>query len=1073
MASPFDLADYSGSPRQASKSGSPFDLADYSGFAPNPTVAPGRRVAKDILDMGMLGLQESSGGLSLRGKLPNIDAPDDAPWYMRLSRAAGGVVGDIPAMIGGAVAGTPMGGPVGSMVGSFAVPMALRDALVTAYNHDAANSWEGVKDIMFSALKGGGKGAVIGAATFGAGRAVGSAMAGASGRLVAAGTATAELTAMTATASALDGHLPTAQDFLDNALLLGGVKGVAHTVKALKNIYAETGKDPALVAGEAKANPEVLAAVQKGEMPPAYQQLAHEERVKAAIDSSKMPEIVKAVQAELDGKPAEAPKGAFRYEYVTGEADAKAVLKVIAEATQEAEKQRRGVVPNAQSVAEARQLIERGELKRREIGEAENASETAARAMLTRASAEEATALRKQWEATPAEQRTLTQELEFHAAMERTVLFYGELAGAGAEAGRTLQMLRAIKRNPDLIGDAKALVDSYNQSGKDIGTLTKMLRERVDPANLAKFAADLHKATTLEKVLEVYRANIYSGPLTTGANLIGNFGRVLAESVSKPIEATLFAADSALRGDPIKMAQWKARAFSPIMGFVLGVKDGAAAAAEVLRNQEVDASKVELTKVANTGAVGTYTRTVFSVLQAGDMLFRIPGERAQAHIMAVDRVVKDFKIDPTTTEGALLVAKLTRDPTLGLTEKAAQEVTKKIEKAGAQAVFSEALGPRFAKAQSAISGSVVQFLVPAFRTPVNLISYATQHIPGINFMSARWMADFKAGGERQAQAVARVALGTALMTWAYSLFEDGDLTGGGLFDKEMGGTKEGAGKQKYSLRLGGNYYSIERLEPISKPLMFAADIMEMLKSPKLEADHGKLAFMGIMALGNLTISTTYLSSLANVIKGLDDPQRFATNIAEGYGAAVVPKAIGQTVALLDDHKREVDGVFQAVASQLPYFREQLLPKIDVWGEEAKQGKAFGILPVAKSKETEDKVKSEALRLQFAIAPAPKFLTEKGPFKEYERKVEITQAERNTFAIERGSFAMELLAPIVNDARWDQTPDFVKGKMFRMAVERASKLAEMKAVPFDDPRRAAKREQLQTEIIKQSQGVSGN
>ena len=185
----------------------------------NTPVQPGPRVAQDMAEAVFAGLQSSATGLALRRDLPARVLAEDAPWNQRLAANAAGVVADLPlsilAAFPGGAAGTAVGGPVvGTAVGAgaaaFAAPMALRDALMTAYGQDHARSWSDVWEIAKSALSGGAKGAVIGGATMGAGKAVAPLVAGA-GTAVRVGTPlAAELGALTTTAAALEGHLPTA-----------------------------------------------------------------------------------------------------------------------------------------------------------------------------------------------------------------------------------------------------------------------------------------------------------------------------------------------------------------------------------------------------------------------------------------------------------------------------------------------------------------------------------------------------------------------------------------------------------------------------------------------------------------------------------------------------------------------------------------------------------------------------------------------------------------------------------------------------------------------------------------------
>ena len=94
--------------------------------------------------------------------IDGLELPADAPWYHRLAAGVGGMVGDAPAMLtGGLVTQLVTGGkagPIGMAAATFAAPMALREALVEAYTHNYATTWEGTREVGFAAMRGAVKG---------------------------------------------------------------------------------------------------------------------------------------------------------------------------------------------------------------------------------------------------------------------------------------------------------------------------------------------------------------------------------------------------------------------------------------------------------------------------------------------------------------------------------------------------------------------------------------------------------------------------------------------------------------------------------------------------------------------------------------------------------------------------------------------------------------------------------------------------------------------------------------------------------------------------------------------------
>lgn len=1162
---------------------------------------------KSINDAIWHGVQSSATGLAARGKLPSQVLDAEAPWYHRLASNAAGMATDLPLSVVAAIPAAPAG-PIGMGAAGFAAPMALRDALMEAYNTEHAVSWSDAWSIAKAGFVGGTKGAVIGAATMGAGQIVGRAVLGAgvtratgaeaamatvAGRQTGASLAAlgSELATMTTTAAALEGHLPSAQDFMDNAILLGGLKGAVAVAGKLRAVYGATGKTPAEVLSDAAADPvlknQILgtepaakaiervfpehldattvpatlkngtqAAVEyqrqyesvkftvtnaageklgggafrpreSGEgvrgdyfvneefrrngvmtaavdgferltgqkvgigettsesavafwaargaptVPPAYAPLALEQRIKAAVENDPRPELIRQTltAAKTQDKIADVAADHIRYEYVSDKESAAGVLRATTELYQaEIAKQTRGEVPNAQTATEALRLIAGGKLGEHIVGQAGNAAEIYARAHILRGAANHAVAEMAKIADIPAAELSPTHKLQALAALERVSMLKAEIEGIGAEAGRSLQILGAIKRDPSFLGEAETLLKLAERKGalQDIAALA---RDFKDPAQMAQFARDYVKATTTEKVLEAWKAAILSGPLTHLANVMGNSVKWLIDVPERTIAAMFTATERAIKGDPLSMAQFKARALSPLFGLQHGAMDSLKVAAAVWKQKGELLEKADVYRTAIEGKTGDVIRLPFRFLQVEDAIFRTTAERAEAYIMAVDRAAKDNTLHPGTKEYHAQVLEWTQRPELGLSEKTGLKAIERVQQAGAEAVFSERLGPRMEAVQRAMAGHPISFIAPFVRTPVNLLSWAVQHTPGF-LISGRWREDFSAGGERQARAVSRVVVGTGLAMTAYSLAQDGLITGGGLFDREMARTKSAAGWQPYSFLINGQYYSYQRMEPVAKVLGIAADLLELSQSKKLgEEDQAKALGMLVMMFGNATISTTYLSGMANVMQSLMDPERYGENLMEQYASSVVPKIIGQTTALADPYKREVDGVMDAIQSQLPYFRQQLLPKRDVWGEPQKNDRWFAVMPVARTTQSDDLVRTEAARLQVAISDAPRYVMESGPFNAREKRVKLEPEQRDIFREVSGKNAMELLSPIVNAPDWGRIPEFVQAAIYKDVLKGAREQGQYAALPPDAAARQVLREKIIQKIIQQTQDVS--
>lgn len=1196
----------------ARRSADPYGDADSFLLAPRTQAAPPDRV-RSISEAIASGMEDSGFIRLMRGgKGPSRELPDDAPWYYRVARAAGGMVGDFVPSVAGAVAATPTG-PVGMMAGGFAAPMALREAVVEAYANDHAFDLNGVLEVGKAALKGGAKGTAIGVATGGVGKFLAPVVGG--GAKGAVALTAAEVGTMTSVASVLEGKVPTWQDFTDNAILLGGVKAAVGTAKTLRRVWTETGKLPDEVRADAARDPKLaeelrqayhgtatefsefkgtptktfyydpttgksgeiahaavyvtespdLAAawsrVAKGEsprvvpvevrgnllefdaggqalykvegsafkqamdqgkagvrfknvidaptdaaakpstvyavfdaarvrpidkIPAAYEPLALQERIRAATAADPRPEVVSKILTDPNWKPTADDPPPVKTDYITDNATLQGVYREVGRAyAKEIDAARRGVRTNKATMADAYEMVFGDKLEPHKVGTAENAEVNAARLIVAKSALSQAEKARQAHLANPLD---AAAKLEWLGAIDLLAAVQRDVRASGAELGRAMQIRRAIKHDPSMLVDAEVLLSKYDRSKTPIGDLMAAFDALKDPSKQLHFAKGLKAATTFEKVIELWRAGIFSGPLTWEANILGNTAKWATDLVEKPVAAVL---EAGLTKDPLTAAQFKARALSPFYGLQWAVMDGLKLfkeTADVLKTQGVKAAarkvadltknqndKIEVQSASDPTAAnpleagaGRFSQFFFGALKLQDLPFRNMGERMEAYTRAVDRTTRETKFSPGTPEWRESVARFTQDPTFGLTAEKALEVSKAVEAAGDAAVFSTPLGRRASMASAAIAGTPWELLFPARRTPANILDWAVQHTPGLNLLSSRWRADFEAGGAQRAQAIARVVVGTGLASLAYWMAQEGLLTGGNLADKDTSGTREGAGMGNYSFKApDGKFYSIARIEPAAKVMMLAADLVEISKSPKLtEEDKGKAVAMMVLAFANATVSTTYLSGLANFVKAVSDPERYGEVLMESYATTLVPKVVGQPTTLADPYKREVDGVIDAIQSQLPFLREQLVAKRDVWGEKVKNERLFAVTPIAAAPGSEEKVKTEAVRLYMGIARAPDYILERGPLRQAEKRTKLLPEQKDIMQEVSGKFAMQELSRIVGSPDWEKIPDIFQVAIYRKVLEQGRKLGENAALPPDAPERVARRDKMLREILRQ-------
>ena len=229
----------------------------------------------------------------------------------------------------------------------------------------------------------------------------------------------------------------------------------------------------------------------------------------------------------------------------------------------------------------------------------------------------------------------------------------------------------------------------------------------------------------------------------------------------------------------------------------------------------------------------------------------------------------------------------------------------------------------------------LQFLFPFYRTPTNILKETITRTP-VGFYQA-WKHRAELSRAEMVGELAKPIMGTAIMGTIATLAAHGEITGGGPMTFEEREALQATGWQPYSVRVGDQWVSYGRLEPIASLIGMAADAMEGLRAGDFQAfDTG--FHKGMTSISANLTNKTFLSGLTSLTGAIGDPKREMGSFLKQLQQSAVPNSIGfipfgHAARAIDPVYRQTDpaawSVFQA---KIPFASKMLPPMYGPTGE---------------------------------------------------------------------------------------------------------------------------------------------
>ncbi len=607
----------------------------------------------------------------------------------------------------------------------------------------------------------------------------------------------------------------------------------------------------------------------------------------------------------------------------------------------------------------------------------------------------------------------------------------------------------------------------FKKALKEVPLMTEAQRNALakavvkgDHAEIAKVAREAFKPSVMDQFLEYWKAGLVSGPATIGGNFISNTLFETWRTAERAVSGTADAVFSAATG--AERTRYAGEAFKALTSLRTSVPRAMSMFWDVLKDPRTDfdlgsEARVEHAIPKIPGKTGEVIRTPFRVLKAFDEAAKHVARQnelfAQAYRMAkleggknvetrMAEIVKAAGEYGDASMARKAGAKLTAEQRAALADPRSAHLAKAMDHAALQATFQDQAG-KITQGILLMRGTnpLWQFILPFVKTPSRLLAAGLERTP-LGF--AKVWKGVREGTLRDRgeimDAVTKPMIGTLLGIGFVAAAKEGLLTGSGPADPKERRLKEATGWQPFSFKVGDQYISYKRLEPLSTTLGLAADFVEASAE-----DRGKIAEKIQQAVVDNITSKSYLQGVVNLGELLADPKRYGATFAKNLESSLVPNIVGKAAVALDPTVRDTTGVLGSLEVRIPGVSTLLPAKRAATGDEiTRPGSALERFasPLTRSPEKDAPLERELLEIDYAPSAPTKSIALPGTGGKV--KVELTPDEMKVMQ-DFDRQASERLRKILRSPGYRAMPVEARQKYVRRIYDQAGTAAKQRVI----------------------------
>ena len=606
---------------------------------------------------------------------------------------------------------------------------------------------------------------------------------------------------------------------------------------------------------------------------------------------------------------------------------------------------------------------------------------------------------------------------------------YNRLTPEGVLRFAQKQVSRAKKADPELYGklEIKAeQAEALRGMAKKLEGLTgeakaDATREMLDEIGRLVPTPWARKATTL------WKAGLLTGIKgAVGGNIVGNTAMATIKKVADVPAAGLDNALALITGQRSKVFTLKGLFSGAKEGLKIGVKNFRKGVGADQLGQKLDYKKVYFSKSKLGKAAQKYTDSVFNFYSAADRPF--------FHSALKNNLYDFAKVEAKNSN---LSGKASREFIENLVKNPTEDILTKAHDSALTQVFQQRsmLGAGLSGAKKGLKegfgapGEIIsEGLFPFTGVPSNIASAVHKYSPtgGISAILKATKQGVTGNFDQQAQralseALGKSVTGTGLIYLGSKLTETGKMTLGFPTDPGERALWEKEGKTPYSIQFFGKWRSLNYTGPVMSLLAIGGQMQEA------EGTGVEAISQGALGSGKAILSSSPLSGAQAGLDAVSDPQRYGDSYVRNQASSGIPTFVKDVASSLDPLKREVNTVEDALKSKIPFAKNTLLPKRDIFGKEVERSTtALGAIfdPLRSSTATTDNLTSELRRLQDAdYGPTLSKLNAKQKINGVE--VELTPQELDKLEQNSGTKIQSMLEQLIENPEYKKSDDETK------------------------------------------------